>query len=105
MNYYYTNKKLGVAVMANLYVCIGSACYVKGSEKIVERLQYHIAQKKLDAEVLLKGSFCLEHCKNGVTVKIGTETFTNLNPLNIDERFELELLPYMRQINLEGNNE
>ena len=91
--------------MTDLYVCMGSACYVKGSQQIVERLQYHIAHKKLDLEIVLKGSFCLGPCIQGVVVKVGNRQFKNLNGFNIDERFEQEILPYIIEINGGGNSE
>lgn len=91
--------------MTDLYVCIGSACFVKGSEKIIERLKQHISEKSLDININLKGSFCLDNCSHGVIIKVGDRIFKNLNPNNIDERLETEILPYIRQSNLEVNNE
>ena len=91
--------------MTDLYVCMGSACYVKGAQQIVERLQHHIAHKKLNVEIVLKGSFCLGPCIQGVIVKAGNRQFKNLNGFNIDERFEQEILPYIREIDGGGKNE
>ena len=84
--------------MADLYVCMGSACYVKGAQQIVERLQHHIVHRKLEVEIVLKGSFCLGPCIQGVVVKAGNRQFKNLNGFNIDERFETEILPYLIDI-------
>ena len=84
--------------MADLYVCMGSACYVKGAQQIVERLQHHIVHRKLEVEIVLKGSFCLGPCIQGVVVKAGNRQFKNLNGFNIDERFEAEILPYLIDI-------
>lgn len=91
--------------MVELYVCMGSACYVKGSQLIVERLQHHLSQTKFDVEILLKGSFCLGPCIQGVIIKVGTKQFMNLNGFNIDERFELEILPYIRKLDGGERNE
>ena len=91
--------------MTDLYVCIGSACFVKGSEKIIERLKQHISEKNLDININLKCSFCLDNCKHGVIIKVDDKIFKNLSPNNIDERLETEILPYIRQSNLEVNNE
>ncbi len=86
--------------MIEIYVCMGSACYVKGSAKIVEVLKNEIQEKKLSAIVKLKGSFCLGPCIEGVVVKIGNKIFKHLNPENIKRRFESEILTYI----LEKNN-
>lgn len=91
--------------MTDLYVCIGSACFVKGSEKVIERLKYHMAEKNLNIDINLKGSFCLDNCKHGVIINVGQRLFKNLSPSNIDERLETEILPYIEQSNLEANNE
>ena len=90
--------------MSDLYVCIGSACFVKGSEKVIERLKYHVAEKKLNIDINLKGSFCLDNCKHGVIIKFEDKLFKNLSPSNIDERLKIEILPYIEQY-LEANNE
>ncbi len=39
-------------------ICIGSSCFLKGSQEIIELMQKAIADNGLDADVALGGSFC-----------------------------------------------
>ena len=51
-------------------VCVGSACYVKGSHEIIEAFQRFIKQYHLEDKVELKATFCLGHCTRAVSVQI-----------------------------------
>ncbi len=51
-------------------VCVGSACYVKGSHTIVKGLENLINEHRLADQVTLKASFCLGHCISDVAVEI-----------------------------------
>ncbi len=66
-------------------ICVGSSCHLKGSAKIVEKFQKHIADANLDNEIILSGSFCLGRCnREGVTISIGdgtvSEIYTGITP-------------------------
>ena len=67
-------------------ICIGSSCHLKGTEKVIERLQQLIKENKLINEVELCGSFCLGRCAEGVSMLIDDEPiqihiFINFLPL------------------------
>ena len=47
-------------------VCIGSSCHLKGSRRIIERLQALIAEHNLQDKVVMAGQFCMGDCMNGV---------------------------------------
>ena len=51
-------------------VCVGSACYVKGSHDVIEQLQQLIRDYHLEESVILKAAFCLGHCTEAVSVEI-----------------------------------
>jgi len=51
-------------------ICIGSSCYVKGSDKVVLLVKEILVNRGLDAKVELKGSFCMNACTQGIGVKI-----------------------------------
>ena len=52
-------------------ICVGSSCYLKGSEKLVELFQKTIQENKLDNEIILTGRFCSNKCNRlGVTITI-----------------------------------
>ncbi|MEG1927279.1 MAG: NAD(P)H-dependent oxidoreductase subunit E [Niameybacter sp.] len=51
-------------------VCVGSACYVKGSHEVIEALHEFIKMYHLEKQVVLKAAFCLGHCTEAVSVEI-----------------------------------
>jgi NADH-quinone oxidoreductase subunit G len=54
-------------------VCMGTSCYLKGSQTLLHRLAKHVAENELQAEVQPKATFCFEACDTGPTVEIGGE--------------------------------
>ncbi|MCL2181802.1 MAG: (2Fe-2S) ferredoxin domain-containing protein [Treponema sp.] len=68
-------------------VCIGSACHVKGAAKIVDELQYLIAQKNCGDKVELAGAFCMGKCQTGVSVTVD-DAYHSLKPENTKKFFE-----------------
>lgn len=73
-------------------VCIGSACHIKGSRQIVERLQSLIEQRELGEKIELGGTFCTENCRRGVCVTVDGELHT-VSPQTVEEFFENTVLP------------
>ncbi len=78
-------------------ICMGSSCFLRGSGQIVDRFRDLIAERRLEQRVVLKGCFCMEHCTDGVTVKIGEQVFTRMTPQDIDRIFEEEVLPALER--------
>ncbi len=74
-----------------IVVCIGSSCHIKGSPRVIDRLQYLITQNKLDDKVRLKGIFCAGKCQLDVCVTIGEEIFS-VSPETTDEFFNKNVL-------------
>lgn len=73
--------------MKKVTVCIGSACHLKGSREIVERVQALITKENMQDVIDLKGTFCLGNCqKEGVSITIDDQ-YHNVNKSDIDEFF------------------
>ena len=72
-------------------VCIGSSCHIKGSHKVVEQLQYLIAQNNIGDKVDLGGTFCMGKCQQGVCVTID-DKFYSVTPDDVNEFFEKEIM-------------
>ena len=51
-------------------VCIGSACYVKGSHNIISTFQKLIKENNLQNTIELKAAFCLGNCTTTTEVSI-----------------------------------
>ena len=56
-----------------IQVCVGSSCHLKGSHTIVKLMKKAIAENNLQDKVELKATFCLGHCTDGPSVKVGDE--------------------------------
>ena len=52
--------------MVTIEICIGSSCFVKGSNEVVELLKNYIAEHHLEEKVQLKGAFCMGQCTKGL---------------------------------------
>lgn len=57
-------------------VCVGSSCHLRGSHEIIQLLKGLIRSNALERKVILKGSFCMDNCTEGVNVKINEELFS-----------------------------
>lgn len=78
--------------MVNITICIGSSCHLKGSRKVVERLQTLVAEKDLKDKISLEGTFCLGRCESGVNVTVNGDNFS-VSPETVDDFFENTVLP------------
>ena len=52
-------------------VCVGTSCFVKGSQAILKRLLAEVENRGLDHAVDVRASFCFEACDRGPSVQIG----------------------------------
>lgn len=74
-------------------VCIGSACHLKGSYKIISQLKEKITQHHLENDVAVNASFCLGECSSdGVSVKIDDNVVTGVTLENFEQFFEHNIL-------------
>lgn len=74
-------------------ICVGSSCYLKGAERIVELFQAAIANHKIDDEVTLAGSFCTGMCNRiGVTVTVDDDIYTGITQENFECFFTEKVL-------------
>ena len=67
-------------------ICIGSACHLKGSREIVQKMQELVAKNGVADKVDLNGAFCSGNCVNGVCVTIDG-TLYSLQPENTEAFF------------------
>lgn len=74
-------------------ICIGSSCYLKGSQKLVELFTNEIETRGIDAEITLAGCFCKGLCnREGVTVVIDDVPYTGLTPEKFNDFFNENVL-------------
>lgn len=72
-------------------ICVGSSCHLKGSYDILKRLEQLIKDNNLEEKVVLKASFCLGNCTNGVSMQVDGELVDNANVNTIDGIFNTKI--------------
>jgi len=73
-------------------VCIGSACHLKGSYKVIKKLKEIIAVKDMEKDVILKSDFCLGKCSDGVSVKIDNSEVDSVYIESVEEFFNKKII-------------
>ena len=68
-------------------MCVGSSCHIKGSHKIINRLEELIEQSNLKDKVVLKASFCMGNCTQRVCATLNGGNVYHLNMDNVDQFF------------------
>ncbi len=79
--------------MVNLDICIGSACYVKGSNQIVNIVNELLESQGWKDKVTVKGSFCMQSCQNkyGLGIKINNTPIKGVTLSNAKEILKEEI--------------
>jgi NADH:ubiquinone oxidoreductase subunit E len=76
-----------------IQTCVGSACHIKGSHRIVELMNKAIDDYGLQDEIILTGSFCIGRCNPiGVTVQVDDDIHTGVTPENFKDFFTANVL-------------
>ncbi len=52
-------------------VCVGTNCFIKGSQEILKKLINYVEQNNLTDVVDIKANFCMENCDEGPSVTVG----------------------------------
>ena len=72
-------------------ICIGSACHLKGSREVIQKLQKLVAENGLEDKVDLNGDFCGGNCKMGVCVTVDG-VLNSVSPETTEEFFKKEIM-------------
>ncbi|MTI81990.1 MAG: 4Fe-4S dicluster domain-containing protein [Firmicutes bacterium] len=69
-------------------VCVGTGCYLRGSYDIMNKFAELIKHLDMEEHVDLHGTFCLEKCDQGVSIKVGDEIITGVTAENAEHIFK-----------------
>ena len=61
----------GAAKTLEVSVCVGTSCYLRGSQQLLQKLVNHVKEHDLEGTVDVRATFCFEACDKGPSVKIG----------------------------------
>lgn len=83
-------------------ICVGSSCFLKGSEKLIELFQNRVEKEGLEGQVILSGNFCSGKCNRlGVTVSVSDgvheELVTGVTPEGFDAFWTDTILPKLEE--------
>ena len=73
--------------MLTVTVCVGSSCHLKGARDVIARFNGLLTRHGLTEKVLLKGSFCMERCGEGINWQIQDEPVTSASRAEALETF------------------
>lgn len=77
--------------MRTIEICVGSSCFVKGSNELVEVLKKFLEDKKLEDKVQLKGAFCMGQCAKGLGVRVDGKLLEGVTLANAIDLISMEL--------------
>lgn len=77
--------------MQVIEICVGSSCFVKGSNELVLILKKYLEENNLEEKVQLKGAFCMGQCAKGLGVRVNGKLLEGVTLSNALEMIELEL--------------
>jgi len=84
-------------VMLTVTVCVGSSCYMRGSDELAGVFEALIEKASLSHRVQLVGSFCMGECSTGISVKLGDRPYRDVRLEDAENFFYKELIPWASQ--------
>ena len=83
--------------MITVTVCVGSSCHIKGAREMISRFNDFLTKEGLGDKVELKGSFCMEHCGEGINWQINDEIFSSSSVEDGAEMFRKKVLGLLKE--------
>ncbi len=73
-------------------LCMGSSCYARGNDKILELINTFLKENNLKDSVDFRGHLCQGNCNHGPNLTIGETRYHEVSPSSIrmilDEAFK-----------------
>ena len=83
--------------MLFVQICVGSSCYLKGSQDIIELFESTLKEHDIEDDVMLSGSFCIGKCNRvGVTVQVNDDVHVGITRENFREFFNKNILEVIK---------
>ncbi len=83
--------------MVTVVICVGSSCYVRGSDQVAATFENLIDQEGLADQVELMGAFCMEECSMGVAVRVEDKVYRGVHPEDAEAFFRDEILSVVKK--------
>lgn len=62
--------------LLTIQVCVGSACHLKGSYNVINKLIETIKNNRLEDRITVKAAFCIGQCTKAVSVRVNNKTYS-----------------------------
>lgn len=62
--------------LLTIQVCVGSACHLKGSYNVINKLIETIKNNGLEDRITVKAAFCIGQCTKAVSVRVNNKTYS-----------------------------
>jgi NADH:ubiquinone oxidoreductase subunit E len=83
--------------MLTITICVGSSCYMRGSDELAAALEEFIDREALGEEVELVGSFCMGECSTGISIRVGERQYREIRAADARSFFYGEVVPRLRE--------
>lgn len=81
--------------MVTINICMGNACYIKGSFDVINSLQDIIDENNLNNDVELKAAICLGECVKAVAVTVDDSKVYSVSTDSAKDFFYNKVMPHL----------
>ncbi|AQQ71612.1 NADP-reducing hydrogenase subunit HndC [Limihaloglobus sulfuriphilus] len=86
-----TDAKADTAGMLDVNVCVGTSCYLRGSQDILNNVTEYVRKKELGDKVNVTATFCYENCGSGPNVRVGDSVLSRCGFDDVVKEIETRL--------------
>lgn len=79
-------------------LCMGSSCFTRGNEEILQLIKDFIATNQLEEKVDFRGHLCKGTCNCGPNISINNTDYTEINESAIRLILNKELSPFIEKV-------
>jgi len=69
----------------NIQICLGSSCFARGNEEILEFIKDYLKKNQMKEETEFRGHLCSGECNCGPNINIDGKEYHNLKIETIEE--------------------
>jgi len=69
----------------SITICLGSACYRRGNQLVLETIKQYLNDNDLNDEVEFKGHLCESSCAKGPNFQINDKLFSGIDQNSVVE--------------------
>lgn len=67
----------------NIVICLGSSCYRRGNQQILEIVKDYLQENSLKSKVDFRGQLCSGNCAHGPVIKINGKMYQEIDEISV----------------------